>query len=75
MDVDVGPVGDVLGVQPGDELCEVAPIGGDGVGGAPLQSAQEVVTGGTACGRRRVVQERGLRFTQGAMSRAATSRR
>ena len=75
VDVDVLPVGDVLRVQPGGELRQITPIGGDGVGGAPLKGAQEVVEGGLACGRRRIVQGRGLRLTQGAMSRVATSRR
>lgn len=75
VNVDVPPSGDVLAVQPGDELFEVAPIGGNGVWGTSLQSTQEIGEGDTACGRRRLVQGRGLRFTQGAMTRLATSRR
>lgn len=75
MDVEVAPVGDVLAVQPGDELFEVAPIGGDGMRRASLQGTQKVSEGGTACGRRRFVQGRGFRFTQGAMTKVATSRK
>ena len=75
VNVDVPPSGDVLAVQPGEELFEVAPIGGNGVRGMSVQSTQEVGEGGTACGRRQLVQGRGFRFTQGAMTRAATCRR
>ena len=75
MAIDVAPIGDVLAVQPRDELFQIAPIGGDGMGGMPGQRTQEIFERGTACGRRRVVQTRWLRFTQGVMTRVATSRR
>lgn len=75
MNIDVAPGGDLPRLQPTQKLAQIAPIGTDGVAGMALQTAQEIVERGTACGRRRFVQARWLRFTQGVMTRVATSRR